>query len=248
MSLNRIVKAFNTAMKTRDSKSTLNLLVKTDFCYKNICKVFPKIPRSVDVGKILEFHHAVINLLMHLRDERSYEETYKDKKMFKKQVALLGRILNNVSAQKSIKFVKLSSEIPMNDDQIELFSTEHQIILHIHFLFCRMRRQHLEHRYSSHQPSECKFFFDCYGDMFSKLMRKGRIPTVIQRNNSLLGKKLCENTIDELITRNPNEICPICLDREISASENFCILDGCHHLICVSCAEAWFFDPDNKIK
>ena len=74
--------------------------------------------------------------------------------------------------------------------------------------------------------------------------QNNRRPTHLEDEESIqkcpgLKEKLASST-KTLVEQTADDSCSVCMEREISKTENFAILDNCVHLFCQNCIKKWF--------
>ena len=75
---------------------------------------------------------------------------------------------------------------------------------------------------------------------FSLLEIRNKIPIINIGESNLQSKLTKSTTLESLLSFHDNDECQVCLDHRIDQDQDFAILDGCAHLICLPCAEEVF--------
>lgn len=187
---------------------------------------------TLNTGEMIELLKMVIQLLKHVRDENYDEITdgYKNDEFdMKMEVNCLYGIKGHVAS--------LSTGI---NDSIYRSSVEKEFVRIANFIIVRH-----DHNIILNFKNSLSCDTD-YSDVCRYYASKGMIP-VIDWTKSTITQRINEDTsVQDILRKNTEQCCPVCLSEDINEDLNFAILDSCHHLACSRCAESIFYRFDDE--
>lgn len=135
----------------------------------------------------------------------------------------------------------------IRDAALRIHEKEEELLTVIRIIQARFHAESIENFPLPAKPIWEKAYKDVrYKSIY--LSRNGstcsRLPLRGQENALLWAKLRSCRSVDDLKVENPDDSCPVCMDS--SLQQDFVILDGCRHILCIYCAETLFIFKHHK--
>lgn len=187
---------------------------------------------SLNAEKMTELLKIIIELMKHVRDA-NYDEITVGYKYDEFNMKMQVKCLNKIKAYiESLSMYVTDSNYKSILEKEYLRITNFIIVRHNHN---RILNFHDSKGCNADYSDNCKYY-----------LKKGMIP-VIDWRKSTIAQRINESTsVQDILSENTEQCCPVCLAEDINEDLNFAILDSCHHLTCCRCAETVFYKFDDE--